>query len=108
MLKLRNYIKIKYLCELGIMVNLNISRAQYSKISKLLWVILIVGIEEGRYTNIPAENHLCKLCSSGTVEDEIHFVLNCDRLSDIRTKIAVPWFDTSIETQVMPDLEKMK
>ena len=32
----------------------------------------------GRYEGIPREERLCKLCDSGLVEDEMHFVLVCN------------------------------
>ena len=32
----------------------------------------------GRYEGIPREERFCKLCDSGLVEDEMHFVLVCN------------------------------
>ena len=41
----------------------------------------MLGIETGRYTGIPAEQRLCKLCKSD-VWDEAHFILTCPALKD--------------------------
>jgi hypothetical protein len=41
-------------------------------------------IEKGRYNNTIRENRICKLCDTNTVEDEYHFLLNCNYYSDLR------------------------
>ena len=44
-----------------------------------------LSIEMGRKLNIPRENRLCLLCKTNVVEDEVHFLLMCPALHDIRT-----------------------
>ena len=53
---------------------------------KLRSCSLPLYVETGRYSKpkVPLENRLCKLCNNQFVEDETHFVLNCDLYSDIR------------------------
>ena len=41
-------------------------------------------IEVGRYKNIPDLNRICKVCSSGEVEDERHLIFNCNKYSSLR------------------------
>ena len=41
-------------------------------------------IETGRYTKTTREERLCKLCSL-EVEDELHFIMSCPKLSKRRT-----------------------
>ena len=43
-------------------------------------------IERGRYKNIPASQRICKLCNAD-VEDEIHFLLSCQKTEKIRKEI---------------------
>ena len=43
-------------------------------------------IERGRYLNIPPNNRFCKLCKD-QVEDEIHFLLECNKLETARKEI---------------------
>ena len=42
-------------------------------------------IERGRYLNIPAEERTCKLCNKD-IGTEVHFLLECEKLSTIRNK----------------------
>ena len=42
-------------------------------------------IESGRYIKTARERRLCKICMLDT-EDEYHFVLKCDRYTDLRNK----------------------
>jgi len=42
-------------------------------------------IERGRYRNIPRQNRICTLCAQNSVEDEYHFLLCCEKYSDIRS-----------------------
>ncbi len=37
-------------------------------------------IEKGRHNNIPAGQRYCKLCNNNSVENEIHFLLQCPKL----------------------------
>ena len=41
-------------------------------------------IEWGRYKKLPVKDRLCKLCNSGAVEDEKHFIFNCKLYSSLR------------------------
>ena len=41
-------------------------------------------IERGRYSNIPRQNRICTLCNSSSLEDEFHFLLNCEFYSELR------------------------
>ena len=45
-----------------------------------------LAIEIGRYTRIkpPKWEQLCTVCNSGEIEDEEHFLLNCNAYTSIR------------------------
>ena len=53
---------------------------------KLRSCSLPLCIETGRYSKpkTPIEQRLCKFCSIGKVEDETHFISDCELYSDIR------------------------
>ena len=53
---------------------------------KLLCSSHSLAIEVGRRTNIPRENRTCSLCSSGEVEDEVHFILKCPKFAQLRSR----------------------
>jgi hypothetical protein len=38
-----------------------------------------LNIEKGRFLKLPVEQRICKLCHMD-VEDEFHFLMNCDKL----------------------------
>ena len=59
------------------------SRAHRSLLAKLRGGSAMLEIETGRYTGLPAEQRLCKLCKSD-VGDEAHFILTCPALQDSR------------------------
>ena len=44
-------------------------------------------VETGRYRNTPLENRLCTYCDKGEIEDEVHFLNNCDLYTDLRTEL---------------------
>ena len=41
-------------------------------------------IEKGRHKKIPRDNRLCRLCNSGVVESEIHFLQDCTFYDTVR------------------------
>ncbi len=47
--------------------------------------ILSPEIETGRWKNKPVGTRICKVCESGKVEDEFHFIFNCTLYSNIFT-----------------------
>ena len=61
------------------------SRKDRQIISKFRTSCHDLEIERGRYSGVKAEDRKCKICSANAVEDELHFVLKCDILSDIRS-----------------------
>ena len=46
-------------------------------------------VETGRWTGLRREKRICKQCTSGEVEDEMHFVLHCEALSEERRKLHI-------------------
>ena len=43
-----------------------------------------LAIETGRWTNTDRKNRLCTQCTESKIEDEIHFLFECPKYSDIR------------------------
>ena len=63
------------------------NRESRALISKLRLGVLPLEIEKGRRLKPkPArETRYCKLCNSGKIEDETHFLFECQSLSNVRT-----------------------
>ena len=53
------------------------SRNQRSWISRLRSSSSRLGIEVGRYKNIPRSSRTCTYCLSGEIDDERHFLMSC-------------------------------
>ena len=55
-------------------------------LSKFRGCNLPLAIESGRYTKpkTPLNGRICRFCSANSVEDEKHFLIECDFYSDFR------------------------
>jgi hypothetical protein len=84
--KLRTYRLFKTEFSQELYVNLNLKRQERSLLAQLRCGILPLRVETGRYVGEPLEQRLCRMCNSGSVEDEVHFVLNCELYKDIRDR----------------------
>ena len=62
-------------------------------------------IETGRYTKTTREERLCKLCSL-EVEDELHFIMSCPKLSKRRTTFDKIIINTISEWNDLDNLTK--
>ena len=60
------------------------SRQERSVIARMRSGTFRLQVEIGRARGVPRDERLCKRCDSGCVEDEIHFMLNCVGLNDLR------------------------
>ena len=82
--KLCSY-KANFGCEkyLSIVQNFNLRRS----LTRLRLSAHQLAIEKGRYMGIPRHNRVCPRCSSGEIEDEMHFLFNCNSLKNERHKL---------------------
>ena len=83
--KLRTFIQIHNFNHTQTLVKSNLSRYQRSLLTQLKFGILPLKIETDRYQGVPLEERTCKICDSGMVEDEIHFMFQCNALNEHRT-----------------------
>ena len=84
--KLRTYSKLKSDFELEKFLLLNVQKNILSNFVKLRVSNSSLYIEKGRHLNIPLDNRICPVCKSN-VEDEFHFVIECNKLEPLRTKL---------------------
>ena len=72
-----------------------LNRSERKTIAKFRSGSLPLNIETGRFTRpkTPVENRVCTMCSSNSVEDETHFLVDCEFYSDLRFKL----FKTALE-----------
>ena len=85
--KLSTYLQLKnnfgFEHYLEIMDNVNHRRA----ISQLRLSCHKLEVEHGRYGNVPRELRYCKKCKQNQIEDECHFLINCDKHLDARLNL---------------------
>ena len=85
--KLRTYRCIKNVKKLEDYVhNTCITKSQRSLLAKLRMGTLPLAIECGRYQQIPLENRVCQNCTQNKIEDETHFLFECDLYAQDRIK----------------------
>ena len=42
-------------------------------------------IETGRFSNLPPESRLCNYCDKNVIEDELHFLIECNNYDELRS-----------------------
>ena len=81
--KLINYNKIKLTFTVPTYIRQSLTRQERSALAKFCCGNLPLKVETGRYRNIPREQRLCTSCN--VVEDEVHFLVKCERYTESRT-----------------------
>ncbi len=91
--KLRTFLEIYDEEDARAIIQSNLNRSQRSILAKLKIGILLLKIESGRWKDTPLGYRACKVCEKGYLENEYHFILKCEGLSDIRTQYCVELHD---------------
>ena len=68
--------------------------------------ILPLGVEVGRYTNVPLDERLCSLCNANAVEDELHFLCSCSLYNDERKALFTRAPLKTNDFSILDDLDK--
>ena len=85
--KLRTFVKLyDRECPREI-VEANLSRNYRSALVKLKIGVLPLQIETDRWKDTPLEYRLCRICNDALLEDEMHFLLQCEALVTERTAL---------------------
>jgi hypothetical protein len=94
--KLRTYRKIKLNRDAEHYVEHNHNRRQRSLLAKLRIGNLPINIEKGRHKNLPLDERTCPRCTT-EIEDEKHFLLNCQLYTQLRTDLVQTFADKTGE-----------
>lgn len=76
--KLRFYKMFKDELDVESYLVMNLSSSERSILANIRLGILPLNVETGRFSNIQLENRICQTCNSNEIEDEIHFLFNCN------------------------------
>ena len=82
--KLRTYKLFKTRFAREEYLNINLTKNERSVLCQFRTGILPLRIETGRFIGERLEERTCKFCDAGTIENEIHFLLNCSAYSHLR------------------------
>ncbi len=85
--KLRTYRTFKADMNTAVHLNCNLPKFQRSLISQLRLGILPINIETGRYTGIPEGDRICEMYNQNRVENEAHFLFECDLYAPMRNDL---------------------
>ena len=67
-----------------ICLKLNLNRSERSVMAQFRCGVLLLRAETGSFVGEQVSDRICKMCNHGSVEDEIHFVLNCQYYTHLR------------------------
>ena len=70
--------------EVAAHLNSNLLKFERSLISQLRLGILPLRIETGRFIGLEVQERLCEVCDNNQVEDEAHFLFDCETYNDLR------------------------
>ena len=84
--KLRTYRKLKANFEAEKYLYTDVDKCSISTFVRVRISNCNLDIERGRYSKLPVEQRICRLCSS-EVEDEFHFIMHCPNLSAYRVDL---------------------
>lgn len=104
--KLRTYITFKTDYETENYVKSYMSKQERSFLAQLRCGVLPLRVETGRYNGLRPEQRTCQICDSGEVENECHFILDCDKYTTERQILYSKIDDQSFQTLNSP--EKLK
>ena len=105
--KLRTY--RLYKCSFGCekYVSLNLEKYERSLLCQFRSGILPLRIETGRYVGETQDERLCKLCGGEQIEDECHFLFDCQLYDDLRANAFSDMFSINTNTSAAQRLAYM-
>lgn len=106
--KLRTYKQFKTEYKSELYVTSNLDKFERSLIAQLRLGILPLHIETGRYVNLKPEERICKMCSQNNIEDELHFLFQCDLYTQERTQFMQKMSDSNANFSTEADINKLR
>ncbi|CAG2202773.1 unnamed protein product [Mytilus edulis] len=107
--KLRTYRDLNTTYSVQPYLKSGISRHERSSVARLRCGVFPLEIEKGRYRGVPDDRRLCKVCRTGSVEDEKHFLLHCPTYSLQRNRMFMDCqqrYNCNFDN--MSDMDKLK
>jgi len=85
--KLRTYVTFKDNVDVEPYVKYCNLRQNRSIMAQIRCGVLPIRLETGRFSRLQVEDRICELCNEGNVEDEFHFMMECNLYNDERERL---------------------
>ena len=85
---------------------MNLTRGERSVMAQFRCGVLPLRVETGRFVGEQVNDRICKLCNQGCVEDETHFLLNCQCYKNLR-EYELGGFLNNVEFSYKSDDDKL-
>lgn len=82
--KLRTYREFKQEFKCETYLSMDLKKNERSLLAQCRTGILPLRLETGRYLGEPVDSRTCRLCNSGEVENECHFIFQCSLYNELR------------------------
>lgn len=86
---------------------MNLKMHVRSVLTQLRSGTLPIEIETGRYYGVPRNQRFCKQCNTGRIEDELHFVFECQKCANLRIHFESKLREYQIVSNSQTDLLKL-
>jgi hypothetical protein len=84
--KLRTYRSFKTTISTEEYVTINMKRGHRRALALFRFGCAPIGIETGRYNNVPLDDRVCAICKNG-IEDELHCFMICPQYKESRSQL---------------------
>ena len=85
--KLKNLLELYKIDNMACHINTNLTKGKKAIISQLRCGVLGLNIEVRRYHGLERELRSCNICKTDSVEDELHFLFECNAYHECRTEL---------------------
>ncbi|CAC5405575.1 unnamed protein product [Mytilus coruscus] len=85
--KLRTYRTFKSTYSTETYIKLNLKRRERSVLDQFRCGILPLRLETGRFVGEPEYQRICRMCDSGNIENELHFLVECQFYNGLRNQL---------------------
>ena len=106
--KLRNYAMFKYSFEPEPYVTKYLSRNKRSLFAQIRTGVLPLRVETGRFKGLPLMERKCEYCLNGSVEDEHHFLLSCNKWNEFREPFLIKCREVNPEFDNLNEVEQFQ
>ncbi len=84
-----------------------LNRRHRSALAKVRCGVAPIRIETGRFERLAEEERLCKICSNGEIESELHVITKCSAYDSLREDLYMSASNMNSDFNDLEDVDKM-